>query len=283
MPHHLIDVVEPDEEFSLAQYRAMPRERTVAEIRGRGREVAVRRRHAAVSQGAAAGIFRGPAGRLDAAATADGRRGASRDPWRCTRGLRRSIRAAAARCIRNDTRRMIRALEVFEKTGQPISRLQQQFDVGRTGRRVPRVRARLAARRARLTGSTRASTRCSPPAWSTKCADCSRGRDAEPHGRAGRRLSRSDRASGAARRDLAETIELVKLRTRQFAKRQLTWFRSLSECRSVPVSRPFEPAIVAERIYEQGQAYQNARLTDVGGNWRMACVPAKVTCQRRCI
>ena len=26
-------------------------------------------------------------------------------------------------------------------------------------------------------------------------------------------------------RDLAETIELVKIRTRQFAKRQLTWFR----------------------------------------------------------
>jgi tRNA dimethylallyltransferase len=26
-------------------------------------------------------------------------------------------------------------------------------------------------------------------------------------------------------RDLAETIELVKTKTRQFAKRQLTWFR----------------------------------------------------------
>ena len=27
-------------------------------------------------------------------------------------------------------------------------------------------------------------------------------------------------------RSLAETIELVKIRTRQFAKRQLTWFRA---------------------------------------------------------
>jgi tRNA dimethylallyltransferase len=27
------------------------------------------------------------------------------------------------------------------------------------------------------------------------------------------------------RRTLAETMELVKIRTRQFAKRQLTWFR----------------------------------------------------------
>ena len=34
-------------------------------------------------------------------------------------------------------------------------------------------------------------------------------------------------------RDLPSTIDLVKTRTRQFAKRQRTWFRSLSECREV--------------------------------------------------
>jgi tRNA dimethylallyltransferase len=32
-------------------------------------------------------------------------------------------------------------------------------------------------------------------------------------------------------RDLAETIELVKIRTRQFAKRQLTWFRRHGNCK----------------------------------------------------
>ena len=31
-------------------------------------------------------------------------------------------------------------------------------------------------------------------------------------------------------RPLAETIELVKIRTRQFAKRQLTWFRRHGNC-----------------------------------------------------
>jgi len=30
-------------------------------------------------------------------------------------------------------------------------------------------------------------------------------------------------------RSLAETVELVKVRTRQFAKRQLTWFRRQME------------------------------------------------------
>ena len=48
--------------------------------------------------------------------------------------------------------------------------------------------------------------------------------------------------------DLAQSIELVKLRTRQFAKRQMTWFRSLSECRFVDMSDEPGAADVAERI-----------------------------------
>ncbi len=52
----------------------------------------------------------------------------------------------------------------------------------------------------------------------------------------------------AGEQDLAETIELVKTRTRQFAKRQLTWFRSLSECRTVPMSEGRSAADVASEI-----------------------------------
>ena len=36
-------------------------------------------------------------------------------------------------------------------------------------------------------------------------------------------------------RDLAETIELVKIRTRQFAKRQLTWFRRHGNCEWIEI------------------------------------------------
>jgi tRNA dimethylallyltransferase len=39
----------------------------------------------------------------------------------------------------------------------------------------------------------------------------------------------------AGRADLEETIALVQTRTRQFARRQLTWFRHMPECR--PASR----------------------------------------------
>ena len=52
----------------------------------------------------------------------------------------------------------------------------------------------------------------------------------------------------AGERDLAETADLIKQRTRQFAKRQLTWLRSLPECRWIAVDNPFEPAAVAQQI-----------------------------------
>jgi tRNA dimethylallyltransferase len=50
------------------------------------------------------------------------------------------------------------------------------------------------------------------------------------------------------RASLAETVEKVKIRTRRFARRQETWFRSLSECRAVPLEEGIEPAGVAQQL-----------------------------------
>jgi tRNA dimethylallyltransferase len=49
---------------------------------------------------------------------------------------------------------------------------------------------------------------------------------------------------------LAETIEQVKLHSRQLAKRQRTWFRSLPECRFVAMSGGSSAAETARRIEE---------------------------------
>jgi len=48
-------------------------------------------------------------------------------------------------------------------------------------------------------------------------------------------------------RGLAETIELVKTRTRQFAKRQLTWFRRQNRCVWLPVGPNDTPADLLRR------------------------------------
>ncbi|HEX6984810.1 MAG TPA: tRNA dimethylallyltransferase, partial [Planctomycetaceae bacterium] len=50
------------------------------------------------------------------------------------------------------------------------------------------------------------------------------------------------------RRSLAEAVDLIKLRTRQFAKRQHTWFRNLEECRPVAITGEESPAEIAERL-----------------------------------
>ena len=49
-------------------------------------------------------------------------------------------------------------------------------------------------------------------------------------------------------RGLAETVELVKIRTRQFAKRQLTWFRRHGNCEWLELAPGENAAAVAEKI-----------------------------------
>ena len=56
------------------------------------------------------------------------------------------------------------------------------------------------------------------------------------------------------KQDLAATVDLVKTHTRQLAKRQATWFRSLSECRFVDLPSDLAPEAVAEQVFQLGSA-----------------------------
>ncbi len=49
-------------------------------------------------------------------------------------------------------------------------------------------------------------------------------------------------------RSLAETIELVKIRTRQFAKRQMTWFRRQLNLEWVELQTEDSPSAVAALV-----------------------------------
>jgi tRNA dimethylallyltransferase len=54
-------------------------------------------------------------------------------------------------------------------------------------------------------------------------------------------------------RDLAATIELVKIRTRQFAKRQMTWFRRQLAVQWLPIDAASTPESIAELIREKAR------------------------------
>ncbi|MBN2024594.1 MAG: tRNA (adenosine(37)-N6)-dimethylallyltransferase MiaA [Pirellulales bacterium] len=247
VPHHLIDVVDPHEEFSLAQYVAAA-QKCVEDIRRCGREALFVGGTPLYLKGLLRGVFDGPA--ADPALRAKLAEEARREGSALLHArLARVDPATAARLHPNDTRRIIRAIEVFEKTGVPISQWQRQFDraispencrafvldwprpalYGRIDRRVD---AMFAAGLVEEVG--RLLTLQRPPG---KTALQAVGyRETVEHLR--------------GERDLAATVELVKRNTRRFAKRQLTWFRSLPECRLVRVEEPFEPAEVARRIAE---------------------------------
>lgn len=53
------------------------------------------------------------------------------------------------------------------------------------------------------------------------------------------------------KRNLAETIELVKIRTRQFAKRQLTWFRRQANCKKIELKPEETVEEILERLNRQ--------------------------------
>ena len=251
VPHHLIDVIEPHQQYSLAQY-VEAAEEAVREITSRGRVPLFVGGTPLYLKALLRGIFRGPPAdwplrrRLQAMAQNEGEeslhaRLAAVDP------------RTARRLHPRDTRRVIRALEVFEKTGRGITELQQQFD------------------RARPAGECRVFVLDWPRPQLGQRID----RRVEAMFAAGlvdevRRLSASPTPPGRTAsqavgyreviehlrgvRDLSETVELVKLRTRQFAKRQMTWFRSLSECRFVEMSDARGVAEVTGEITAAGDA-----------------------------
>jgi tRNA dimethylallyltransferase len=248
VPHHLIDLIDPSDNYSVAQYREAALQ-VIGEIRRRGREVLFVGGTPLYLKAMLRGIFAGPSADwalrrhlIDLEQT---------EPGELHRRLQSVDPVAAARLHPNDTRRLIRALEVFEKSGVPISAHQQQSDDGR-----PADKCRVFVLdwpRQDLSGRINARVDAMFAAGLVEETRKLSSREA-PLGRTARQALgyREVLEHLAGHLDLAATVELVKLRTRQFAKRQLTWFRSLSECRSVPVSEPFDPRDVANRIYELG-------------------------------
>jgi tRNA dimethylallyltransferase len=247
--HHLIDVVEPSENYSVAQYRQAALA-SMEEIRTRGRKVLFVGGTPLYLKAMLRGIFEGPP--ADWPLRRRLMDEARDDPTALYRRLQPVDPTAAARLHPNDTRRLVRALEVYETTGSPISALQQQFEVGRPAEECrvfvldwprselnDRINRRVDAMfTAGLIEETRSLMEIGKPLGRTA-------RQAVGYREALEHLT--------GKLDLAATIDLVKLRTRQFAKRQLTWFRSLSECRWVLLGEPFDANSVARRILEEGR------------------------------
>jgi len=244
IPHHLIDVIDPWESASVSQYRDWAA-RAAGAVEGRGKRVLFVGGTALYLKALLRGLFSGPG--ADRAL----RRRLERDALEHgERALHDRLSAldpkAAGRLHPHDRRRVIRALEVIELTGRPISDLQAEH-----GQPAPASVPVFALELPRACLHDRINRRVLKFFDAGLVDEVSRLQAAPrplsgvPAQAIGYREVIAMLAGEASRR---QTIEQFQARTRRFAKRQATWFRGLEEVRSVPVAPDDRPDSIAESL-----------------------------------
>lgn len=245
VPHHLLDIVEPADEYSVAQY-VDTAAATVEAIRARSREVLFVGGTPLYLKSLLRGLFDGPPANWDLREEIEAEL-AQVGQAALHERLTQVDPVAASVIHPHDTRRMIRALEVFRATGEPLSHQQMQFDDGRPAEecRVFVLRRERTELHRRIEGRVEAMI-------DAGLVDEVRELTAN-----GKELGRTASQAVGYREALAflageidrdEMLSQMKVRTRRFAKRQGTWFRSLSECRFIDVAGEPDTAALAERI-----------------------------------
>jgi tRNA dimethylallyltransferase len=121
VPHHLIDVADPDQPFTAGAYSRAARA-VLREIAGRGHLPIVTGGTGLYLRALTEGLFSGPERQREIRARLNRSRDRHGPVW-MHRVLKRLDPASAARIHANDTPKLIRAIEVCLATRQPMSRV----------------------------------------------------------------------------------------------------------------------------------------------------------------
>lgn len=244
--HHLLDIADPDEVVTLATYRRLATE-AIAQIRGRGRTPLLAGGTGLYIRAVVEG-FAIPAVPPDR----DLRRRLEETEQRTPGTLHARLTAvdpeAAARIHPRNTRRLIRALEVHEHTGRPISHLQQRGDpIGRT------VQVGLTMEREGLYRQVDARVDEQIAAGLVEEVRSLLARGYAPSLPSMSGLGYKEiveHLQGGS--PIEEAIRVLKRNTRRFAKRQYTWFRADPRIRWIGVDglRPDEVARAIHAMIE---------------------------------
>ncbi|MEX0775745.1 MAG: tRNA (adenosine(37)-N6)-dimethylallyltransferase MiaA [Phycisphaeraceae bacterium] len=129
VPHHLIDIIEPTERFTVADWLVRA-EGVIADVQAAKAVPIVVGGTNLYIKALLEGMFEGPAIDTELRASLE-----EFDSDRLHQRLVAVDPAAAGRIHRNDRKKLIRAIEVYEVTGKPISAMQTQWEEGETGSR----------------------------------------------------------------------------------------------------------------------------------------------------
>jgi tRNA dimethylallyltransferase len=222
IPHHLVDVADPREEYSAARY-AREASAAIRAIADRGKLPILVGGTGLYYRALTRGLFPGP-GRDEALRARLEKVAARRGAERLHQMLRRVDPPSAERIQPRDSKRVIRALEVYRLTGRPLTehfarteRPLPEFDVVTVALRIPpELTAERVARRVdeQFAGGLLAEVRGLLAAGVPETAHPFSGlvyRQVLEH------------LHGV--RDEKATRELIVRENRQYSRRQLIWFR----------------------------------------------------------
>ena len=148
---------------------------------------------------------------------------------------------SAARLHPNDVRRVVRALEVFEGTGQPISTWQDSWKNAAAPIPVVALDWPVELLNQRIDARVEAMLAAGWLDEARRLLECPKPLSREASQALGYRDLFEFLGGGT---DWNSTVAEIQLHSRQFAKRQRTWFRGLKECVSVPA----DGGNLAERV-----------------------------------
>jgi len=245
VPHHLIDVLEPSESFSVARCVDLA-DAAIADITGRGRLPLLVAGTPLYLMALMYGMFDGPSANPDFRAKLSQR--AEREGLAVLHTeLARVDPEAASRVHPNDYKRIERALEVHHLTGRPLSEQQGQWSAERL--RYPATIVGI--RREKEDASRRINARVRAM-MANGLVDEVKFLLAEPMG-----LSEQARqALGYAqiiehlngKMSIEDAVEKIKIQTRRLAKHQRTWFRKFHTTQWIDVAPEDAVASISEQL-----------------------------------
>ena len=236
IPHHLVDLVDPDEVFTAGEYRRRALE-VLDDVRRRGRLPIITAGTGLYLRALLEGLTDAPE-RSEELRERLRKKTKKHGPLHLHRVLARMDREAATRIAPRDTQKIIRAIEIRKLAGKPVGEVHRGgrsaltgFEIRKIGLWPPRdaLYARINARVESMIAA----------GWPDEVrAVIARGvpADAKPFQFIGYSdlYTRLVRGRTPDSRAIAEAIPLIQQATRRFSKRQITWFRKEPEVHWLP-------------------------------------------------
>lgn len=243
--HHLIDIADPAQDFSVTEFVRLAQD-AANNIVSRGLIPLFVGGTGLYLRSILRGMFEGPEADWDLRTRWEALAIQHGPEWLHAELVKRDA-LTAQRLHPNDMRRLIRAIEVFELTGKPLSEDQhhQPLPLGDRPACVvwlqpprPWLHHRISNRIDQMMDQgwleeTRLLLESEPPPGRTA-------RQALGYQELIQHL--------AGKLSLEKAVDLMKISTRQFAKRQHTWFRNIEECTPLEIAGSESPALLANMI-----------------------------------